>query len=280
MVTFNDKNPKQPHFNLSSQNYLNFINLYNVLITLFENKYLKRNDLINLNITEKTILKSFLIRKKLLPRSKSLPESISFYNKQNLFRARKRKEEKLKYVLFICVNFLKSQFMLRNKISLYEQIKSGKSFMENIDIAFFNSYFGKVCKDKQLDISVFYLPRLTGKYGENDNRYRTISKVYIRLLRRSKSFLNDLGRMVNDQFEDSNGNLVGIRSIWKSKLEEKLKNKITVWNNKIKEEGAKVGIRTICQNIEENKRFVMPWSMFDLENAIKQVNDSFNLGFR
>ena len=271
----NKPKPTITRVDLSGRDYDNFRNLLGVLTALFQNKPLTASQLRALNSSERLILKSFLVRKRLLSKSAPYPTDTAFYNRPALFRSQKRKEEQLKSVLSMCLGLLRDQFARANPMSFESRIRSNLPLAELKEAAFFDSYFGEIARSEDLHLSVFYLPATRRKRTINDRRLRTINKVYVNLLRRSQSFMADFRSLLRGDFTDLSGTVRSVASIWKQRLTDKLKNKITLWNQLIRQVGWSAGVARICENIESNKRYVMPWSEYDMVQAIEQVNRVF-----
>ena len=285
------------HLDLSRQNYMNFINLLSVLYTLFQNKLVAQDDLDSLCRSERAILKSYLVRKGLLDAARPLPADKDFYNRRDLFRSAKRKEEKLKFVLSLCVQCMRLRFDRgaatgkESQMQEQEQEQSESQLQSQTpqsktksrlkpgahvrDLAFYAAYFGGVARAKDVQLSAFFLPGS----GRNQNRararpqFRTINKVYVSLLKQSQPFLADLTRILRGDYVDTSGRKTGLEAIWRQKLLDKLKNKLTGWNALIARVGESAGLTRICRNIETNPRYVMPWSKCDLAAAVKQVEE-------
>ena len=267
--------PRIIHIDLSGRDYVNFINLLTALNTLFQNSPLTLSQLHALNRSERSILKSFLVRKRLLRKSAPCPTDTGFYNRQALFKSRKRKEEQLKFVLGMCFGFLRDQFARANPVRNQSPVLSGRSPTELKQTAFFDSYFGAVARSENLHLSVFYLPAARRKHPKHDRRLRTINKVYVNLLQRSQSFMADFESLLRGAYIGLDGTVCGVTDIWRGRLADKLKNKITGWNRIIGEVGWSEGVARVCADIEANKRYVMPWSLRDVTQAIAQVSRVF-----
>lgn len=263
------------HLNLSSQHYLNFANLFSVLSALFQNAPVRQAALDGLRKFERRILRAYLMRKRLLKKAAPWPCDAAFYSRPNLFRSAKRKEEKLKFVLSAAVKHLRLEFDKTHRVDFEAQVQSSKSKEALREAAFYDGYFGPAAEASRLPISAFYLPGLQKAQSRQDHRPKTISKKYVRLLKQSQPFLRDLRLVLRGQYTGAGGEPSGIEAVWRRRLLEKLKNKMTSWNLLLARLGRARGLARICADIETNKRHVMPWSKWDVRDSVRVVEQVF-----
>lgn len=171
----------------------------------------------------------------------------------------KRPEESYKFVFKYAFKNLKECFCKINNIEI-STIKKPEVFKQ-----FYHYYFGEISKRCNIDIESFYLPLTPDTYGLDLNTVaaKTINSTYVRLIIKSKSFLTDFMEFVNEKFRNEYINLVPKKiDSMIDKLEHSFEN---AWYNDRY-------IDVICDNIKSNKRCKLPWTIKELDYAIRQTN--------
>ena len=164
----------------------------------------------------------------------------------------KRPEEKYKFV------FKKSLKYLKKKIRVqYDKKKPKIKFMDY----FYNYYFLEVSKKQNLSIDHFHHPKRGNKIN------KTINANYIKLIKKSNIFLKDF-------FTFTNNFLV---SKYKKNIKKKFQKTISAWDKDYKNKSDKEKyIKHVLANIKGNKKFKIPWSIIEVESAMKAVDKLFN----
>lgn len=171
----------------------------------------------------------------------------------------KRPEESYKFVFKYAFKNLKERFCEAKNIDI-STIKKPEVF--NL---FYYHYFGNVSEKCGISIESFYLPLTPDTYGLDLNSVvaKTINSTYVRLIIKSKPFLTDFMEFVNEKFRKDYIKLVPKKI---DNMIDKLEHAFeSAWYNDRY-------IDVICDNIRSNKRCKLPWTVKELDYAIRQTN--------
>ena len=171
----------------------------------------------------------------------------------------KRPEESYKFVFKYAFKHLKERFCERNGLDI-STIKKPEVFVQ-----FYKSYFGSVSEKCNVSIESFYLPLTPDTYGLDLSivAAKTINSTYVRLIIKSKQFLADFMEFINEKFKNEYISIVPKKiDNMVDKLEDAFE---TAWYNDRY-------IDVICDNIRSNKRCKLPWTIKELDYAIRQTN--------
>lgn len=238
--------------------YSSFTSVRPVLKIIFRFIYPDTADFY-LNFAEMSILDTILDKKF----SSFLPTK-NIYN-LNDFRflaavqPTKRPEECYKFVFKHTFRHLKERFCRAKGINL-DKIKKQETM-----VLFYDFYFKEVSINLNIGIENFRLPLTRDTYGLNIDSLvaKTINSSYIRLIIKSKPFLNDFMEFINTHFREEYTSLIP-RKIdgMVDKIEKVFEE---AWYNER-------FVDIICENIRSNKRCKLPWTVKELDYSIRQVN--------
>jgi hypothetical protein len=254
-------------------------NSLSTLLTILRNimyaEPVEQNVLNSLNEIEIEILKSFLIKKKIISDEDEMVLQHTFFNSYYKIKTERRREENLKHVFMMAIKFLKHQFKIKFTNFKLPSSAENKNKKDQIELAFYIHYFGSVAEEKQWPISRFYQPKVSGSTRKLSSfRMKSINQDYVSYVKLSNSFMNDFEKYLNDEFS-FNGKKLGIWKDSQDMIEEKLISKINKWDDSIQEE--RNGLKKIINSLAGNIKCKMPWSRNEINIAIADVKKLFDL---
>ena len=261
-----------------------FPNLQLVFKKILWNQQIYQAELDALNKGERQIIKSILIKKRLI----SSKEGVDFtQEKFELIISRngiKRNEENLKCVFKYALKFLRTQFRKNNSEFKFRRQNIKMKQKNLIDLGFYTSYFGEIADNLDWPISKFFHPKVfTGNPSLNKNldepemRPKTINKEYIDNLKRSDMFICDLKNYLENKFEVSPGKYTGIIDQYKQVSNEKMLQKLNSWKKTFKKGGEEEGLKIVLKDLNANDKCKLPWSVTEMQKAVDDTKNHFEM---
>ena len=213
-----------------------------------------------MNKVEQTILKSIIKRKfnKLIE-----PNHLSDLYLHDLFNelqnavSSKRPEENYKFIFKRCLKHMKEKFKNEN-LTLAKR--------KDVDRCFYEHYFRVVSDSSKISIDNFYHPK--NSKAKNKNGPKTINNTYIQNICRSKNFKKDFSEYLDKS----------LLKEYQESIKLKIKNLIARWTKELKLANDKVAAAgLICSYIEKNKKCKLPWTVKEVNEAIRSVNGLFDI---
>lgn len=160
--------------------------------------------------------------------------------------SKKRTEENIKFVYKHTLKYLKSQFYDQNKIR----------FNKESEIRFYEHYFSKLAKEKNVALRLFFDP-LTLK-GEGERVPKTISQDHLQLLFSCSEFKSLFVNYAKNEFKND----------YQSSIYRKLERILFPLEKELREgeEGEKV--REFAKGIAQAKKLKLPWTVGEIEVAL------------
>ena len=168
----------------------------------------------------------------------------------------KRPEEGFKFVFKRCIEHMRMTFENSSEASLSDALEK----------RFYEHYFLKISQEKQIPLEKFYLPR---SYQEKDSKIpKSFTREYIRNISKSKQFTEEFFGYIDNQLIEKTRKV----------LEQRVEALIIKWqrqlNNYTENDSS---IRQICLGLEVNKKAKLPWTVKEINIAIKRTKDLFEM---
>ena len=275
MVSFPapDKYDRSSRYQLTPDNSLSTLLI--ILRKMMHSTEVLQPELNDLNPVEKTILKAFLVKKKILSGEDEVVFDKDHFNKYYKIKTERRREENLKHVFMMAIKFLKQQFKRRKANFRLHKDDVKKSKKEILELSFYIYYFGSVADQKGWSIERFYQPKVVGaKKNVKTERMKSINQEYVSFVRLSVRFMQHFELYLNDEFVVDKQKL-GVWSNSSDMIEEKLISKINQWDQTIQEE--RKGLDKVISSLSGNIKSKMPWSKQEIICAIQDVKKLFKL---
>ena len=143
----------------------------------------------------------------------------------------------------------------------YQNIKK-----KDFELKFYEHYFKDISTQFQIPIENFFDPRnFSGKKSEIP---KTINETYVKNIQRSNSFCQEF-------FDFMNNSLVPLN---KEGLAHKIETLVSKWQKTITDvNDIDTAVKLICKEIETNKKAKLPWTIQEIEEAIRKVRQLFEL---
>jgi hypothetical protein len=247
-----------------NRQFSHFKNLFDIMVKFLLNKPILTEDL-NLSYSEIQLFGCFLVKKyrgrspevlKILQNGKIklCPEDIpAICHEINLNCYLKRKEENLKLVF----NWAFDSFF--NRIQ-HEQSLNRLQAEE----FFYQHYFLETSKKYSINIIKFCKPDFS---RNSSDRLKTYNSTYIKNVKLSNLFTNDLIELLNVHF------LISLTDI----IVEKVYIQCKKWEHRLKADCfSERSARKLCESVIRNKKVKMAWSLLEAENAQQMVLRSLN----
>lgn len=231
--------------------------LSDFLDVLFQSRRQQRK--VSLTPAENQILRSIVRRKygsesNLLSADTTLADLSVRLQSTN---SNKRPEENYKFIFKRCLKHMKEKFK-RDHPALAKR--------KDLDKLFYEHYFRQVSDSQKISIDNFYHPKnskIKNKVGP-----KTINNTYIQNICKSRLFKQDFSEYLDRQ-------LLGE---YQESIKLKIKNLISRWSKELRtSSNREEAVRGICKYIEENKKCKLPWSVKEVTEAIRAVNQLFDL---
>ncbi len=188
-------------------------------------------------------------------------------------KTNKRPEENYKYIYKKCLKILKQRFLETHNVRNLKKEESERLF--------YSHYFGTIANEEKIKLECFYQPRggksAKGQPASNkrnmkpskvskDDICKTISCVYIKTVGKSEKFVKDISQLLNTTLLENY-----IRNI-----DKKIQNIFQDWRNLgITEPLTHAHVSEICERIEKNEKFKMPWTIHEFKTAIEALQQLF-----
>ena len=224
-----------------------FYHFFKLLEYIWKHKELKKNDLYLLAPCKTFILRSLILRKfevELdLRNSSRIKDQI---NDLKFIQSKKRVEENLKFLLKKFFKFLQS-YKYQNSEEASEKIYTD-FFKDLITKSFYNKIFIVQKNSKRKVISI-----------------KKINNAIMKILAKSEPFVYLLKLYCNEYLLKE----YNLEISWKIFMLMKK------WNKYMKSDEAEV-LSGICFDIENDKKFKLPWTINEIEESVKQIFDNIN----
>lgn len=167
----------------------------------------------------------------------------------------KRPEENYKFVFKRCLDHMKEAFR-----KTHTDIKK-----KDMERKFYEHYFLDISKQTGLALEHFFDPK--NGSPEAKDVPKTINGTYIKNISKSESFKKEFLAFMMGSLRQENLN----------SLQGKIDALITKWEKQIAEGSSlQKTIAEIKKDIEENKKAKLPWTIREIDEAIKSVNWLFD----
>jgi hypothetical protein len=248
--SFNSKNPKHKYL----QNLLLMLKLF------FKNKS-NENEIKSLDLCERKILNSILMRKykQSLQESSDIHKLIEQIELIKLNNLTKRPEQNYKLIFMLTLKYMKDK-LKQNTDKSFRKKDSEKYF--------YNFYFKEVSEEEKIPIEHFYHPKSSKiqRQIKSKNTPKTINLYYIQNISKSKNFIRDF-------FEYLKNNLI---ADYEKLIDYKLETLFNRWSLSIFEsENKNEAVNDICKYMEQNNKCKLPWDINEIKIAIKCTEKLF-----
>lgn len=186
----------------------------------------------------------------------------------------KRPEENYKYIFKKCLKKLKCRFAETSEVRGCKK--------EELERRFYGHYFGEIAKKEGLMLESFYQPRnpkaVKSDASPSSRQLRkaeqvsakdipkTISAKYIQTISKSKQFLKDF----HDHLDKS------LLQDYLKSIDRKIAGMFADWQGVVnKGQMTTVEVKEVCEKIEKNTKFKMPWTVLEVRGAIGAVQQLF-----
>lgn len=257
-----------------------FTNLYEVLIGLLFDENIKQAQLDRMSDNELQLLRSFMLKKKMIKQSTDLIITSEAINTHRSNLSKKRVEENLKYVFKFCLKFLKIEFRNKNDSFRFRKEDLELTNKNLIDLGFFIHYFGEIADNLGWPISKFFHPKVLTTYDckkfanvldNYEERPKTINKEYVEAVCMSGAFMNDFKNYITDCYLVGN-EYTGIIRESKECALEKIKLKLVQWSKLIlATTDEKKIILKIKSDLEDQNKCKLPWSVAEVRRAVEEA---------
>ena len=272
-------------YNLRSKSSFKFLILEktkDLIIKLLLRERISQQDLDCLSPTEKQIIGFFLTKKKML-RSDEVIFSEEYFDFLKYSFSTKKNEENLKFAVIQTMKHLCQQYRSREKNLLIHKAHSKLSPKILCQLGFYNHYFGDQARKMDLPLTVFFHPQVKAGSGylfakkELSMQNRTINHSLIRNLKTSPEFMKDFTEFIVDKFKGYSGELTGIGQVTRQNIILKTNQKVMQWERSITNHGQDEGIRRIKKDLLRNPKCKLPWSMYEIGQAVEFTKDQFGI---
>lgn len=273
-----------PQLNLTQENAQNFLQklrLYDLQISknrisLFKNLQfviakillehtIELKEFKALSKVEFLVLKIFIAKKYFQNQSSEL--SIETLNSLSKNLKSKRIEENVKFVFLKGIRFLEKIFNCRVYSHLRDFLRPAFQSLEEhekIEYAFYGYYFGHLTEQSKLPIEAFFRPRyFLPKNRDSKAKHfpKTVSKMYISLVKLSRPFVRDFGFYLQNCFVAE----------MKSKILLKSVQMISDWES-VYFSGQERGlVKHLSDKFSKKSRCKMVWSLSEVRMAAQEV---------
>lgn len=176
-------------------------------------------------------------------------------NHIKLSASSKRPEENYKFVFKRCLDFMKENFREINPL-----VKK-----KDFERKFYEHYFLQISKDNDLPLECFFDPK--NSLSKCENSPKTINTHYVENISRSQEFIKEFTDYMNNQLIDEN----------KKALDGKIEALMLKWEKNVNEaKDFEKAIKSIKEEVEKNKKAKLPWTIREIDEAIKSVKSLFN----
>lgn len=243
--------------------------LLNLLCKLFKEEETSSDDFI-LSISERGLLIDLLYRKffkdnssrKAIVFLESNIESLSSDQLQShvqevfKLKVKKRPEENYKFVFKRALKEMKKNFIESQK-----QANQQKFNMRDLEMSFYESYFGKIANEKGIPIEKFFHPRNEGRMGGISPK--SFNNEYVKSICLSPQFVSEFKAILEVMPERS-------KKMISSKL-RLLGNKLTLG----KQSDSEAELLKKKEYIRTERKCKLPWTLKEVREAVKMVNNLF-----
>jgi hypothetical protein len=203
----------------------------------------------NLTEYEKTIIIQ-LLKKKKYTRNKKIIFTPEYFNKISKRPLQKKKEDCLKFIFNKIIAYLKQKYR-------EDHLKQRGNLSKNkFNVSFYEHYFGKIAREKEIPLKCFYDYSLYNK-TKDSLIPKSISKKYIKRIKMNPDFVAKITFYLENKFLK-----------WFSDFNsKKIKKKVFQWEQLMREVGEERGLKTIVTRINSrnNKLF---WTLRETQSAI------------
>lgn len=275
---------KVPRINLNNSTALNFLNQLNsfdieisknrislfkklksIILKILLRKPIGKDDLRTLSNLELSLLKQFLIKKFSLDASIGLTSTL-LNSLSNHLRI-KRFEENIKFVFLKGIRFLQKVF----NCNLYPFLRDflHKDFFhfqehKKIEYAFYGYYFGHLMAQTQQPIESFFRPRyFIPKNRKNQLSLipKTISKMYINLVKLSQFFTQDLLFYLQNYYETEIKSMILLKTV----------QMVSEWEEVYFAKGETGITGFMSEKFGTSSRSKLVWSLDEARNASQEL---------
>ena len=193
---------------------------------------------------------------KLKSSEKELEAFLMKHERNDFLTKDKRHEEKYKYIFKRCIDHMKKNFQ--------DKQKGNQARIKDLERNFYEFYFKEISQRDKIDLECFYDPRNTE--GESSNIPKSFNENYIRNISKSQEFKVEF-------FNYMNNLLLQNELVF---LKQKIETLVEKWAKQLEEDKyTEEVIKNICEDIRNNKKGKLPWSIKEQKNAIQKVKDLF-----
>lgn len=136
---------------------------------------------------------------------------------------------------------------------------------KDVEHKFYDSYFLEISKQTGIEIEHFYDPK--NSLGGTSNVPKTINGGYIKNISKSKQFKDEFFAFMNLELKEQN----------RVSLDPKIDTLVQKWEKQLLESSDSHACVIFIRNyIEKNKKGKLPWTLKEIDEAIKSVNWLFD----
>jgi len=249
-----------------SKNRITFFkNLKLIILKILRCNQIQEDDIHVLTKLEKSLLIIFLKKKYSLKSLDILtPEALNSIHNHSKF---KRFEENIKFVFLKGIRFLEKIFHRKLYSSIRHHLPSQYQHLDEhqkIEYAFYGYYFGHLLEEVNLPIESFFRPRyFIPKNQKNNQRLfpKTVSKVYINLVKLSSVFKNDFLFYLKNYYQGEMKSMILNRTI----------QMISEWEMNYFEGGEDKLMKYMSSKLGRKSKSKMIWSIAEIKIASDEL---------
>lgn len=172
----------------------------------------------------------------------------------------KRPEENYKFTFNFCYKKMKKD--LKKELKLKKSTRKSE-----VELLFYNHYFLEISETLKIPLDQFYLPKnsIATKHLKL-NAHKSINGKYIENISKSRNFMQKLTKYLQEQF----------RQDCSERIEKKLDDLVSKWESKNPKKVDEKYINELAQSILVNKKFKLPWTCWEMEEAVAQTLKLFS----
>lgn len=201
-----------------------------------------------LNDLEKEIIKE-IVAKKRFDGFKRVQFTEKFFNSAKNTDLKKKTEDGLKFIFKKAIKKMKDKF----KKKYFKGKKIGAALF---DKHFYSFYFQKIAEEEKIPLECFYHFR-NWQSRESENIPKSITKEYVRRLKKSEEFICQLRTFLEED-------LLNSFKVFNSK---KIRTMIIKWEKIIEDKGKEQGLKTIIKTIHSRGNKI-PWTLSEVNHAL------------
>ena len=254
------KNKLIPFFNKLNINSHRMKYLQEFLQKFLMEEKITQQDIDSLNVAEKLVFMSFLVKKKYFDVDcfEFTPESILFFQDR---MTSKRNEQEYKIIL-------KKAFK-----TMIQAFNQEKGFYDSSKRHFYEEYFGDFAKTQSIPLEDLELENLFNEKGKAKKKKRKSKKNYAQILKTSPIFLKRLSEYLDNKFSVG-PKVTGSKHDAIREIKKKVPDLVNKWKTRMlmeEDNPPHIQMAEFFGKFFTNKKVKLPWSIHEISRAVKSV---------